>query len=247
MAFIWNDYYYLIIIAQILCVVHCMKNGKRDWIYLIVFLPVVGVIAYFIREIWPELNRGDSMSNLQSTFLPNQSIKEWEHKVRVSDTVTNRLHLADAYAQQRQYEKAIQLAASCLNGHHINDPAIIQRLARLYFYNGQFGESIASFNKFFAQKNVQMNNQDNELLFARALDGMNEVAQAEEMYKKVIRMHHSMEAMYYYGLLLKREQRNQEARAQFQAVIDEISLHPRYVRRMNTQWVRLSKKEMSTL
>jgi hypothetical protein len=47
--------------------------------------------------------------------------------------------------------------------------------------------------------------------------------------------------------MLKEQRRNKEAAAQFQAVRDEIELHPRYVRRMNTQWVRLSKKEMAGL
>ena len=242
-----NNSWYLIILLQIFCVVHTMKKGKRDWIYIIVFLPLVGVIAYFIREILPEINRGEFTTTLQSVFLPNHSINEWERKVRIADTVTNRLQLADAYAQQKQYAKAISLAASCLNGHHVNDTGIILRLARLYFYNGQYEESINSYNKVLTQKNVQMNKQEDELMYARALEGKGEPGKAEEEYKKVIRIHHSMEAMYYYGLFLKKQQRNQEALVQFQTVRDEINLHPRYVRRMNMQWVRLSKKEMSGL
>jgi hypothetical protein len=242
----WNNYYYLIILAQIFCVVHAMKKGKKDWIYIIIFLPAVGVIAYFIREILPEINRGEFTANLQNLFLLNHSINEWERRVRIADTVTNKLQLADAYAQQKQYAKAIALAESCQVGHHANDVGIIQRLARLYFYNEQYGESIASFKKLLSQKNL-MNNQGDELLYARALEGNTELERAEEEYKKVIRIHHSLEAMYYYGLMLKEQRRNKEAAAQFQAVRDEIELHPRYVRRMNTQWVRLSKKEMAGL
>lgn len=244
---ILNNSWYLIVLLQIFCVVHTMKKGKRDWIYIIVFLPLVGVIAYFIREILPEINRGEFTAGLQNLFLPNQSINEWERKVRIADTVTNRLQLADAYAQQKQYAKAISLTESCLSGHHLNDPGILLRLARLYFYNGQYEESISSYNKIQGQKNVQMSKQEDELLYARALEGKGEPGKAEEEYKKVIRIHHSMEARYYYGLFLKKLQRNQEAREQFQTVRDEIHLHPRYVRRMNMQWVRLSRKEMSGL
>jgi hypothetical protein len=224
-----------------------MKKGKKDWIYIIIFLPLAGAAAYFIREILPEINRGEFTANLQNLFLPNHGINEWERKVRIADTVTNRLQLADAYAQQKQYVKAISLTESCLTGHHVNDPGIILRLARLYFYNGQYADSINSYDKIRTQKNIQMNNQEDELLYARALEGKGEPGKAEEEYKKVVRMHHSMEAMYYYGVFLKKQQRNTEALAQFQTVRDEIHLHPRYVRRMNTQWVRLSRKEMSGL
>jgi hypothetical protein len=121
----WNNSYYLIILVQIFCVAHAMKKGKKDWIYIIIFLPLAGAAAYFIREILPEINRGEFTANLQNLFLPNHSIKEWERKVRIADTVTNRLQLADAYAQQKQYVKAISLTEACLNGHHVNDPGII--------------------------------------------------------------------------------------------------------------------------
>jgi hypothetical protein len=243
----WNNSYYLVILAQIFCVVHAMKKGKKDWIYIILFLPVAGAIAYFFREILPEINRGEFTSNLQNLFLPNHNINEWERRVRIADTVTNKLQLADAYAQQKQYAKAIALAESCQVGHHANDMGITQRLARLYYYNEQYGESITCFKKLLSSQKSGMNNQDDELLFAKALEGNTEMERAEEEYKKVIRIHHSLEAMYCYGLMLKKQRRNKEAAIQFQAVRDEIDLHPKYVRRMNMQWVRLSKKEMSDL
>jgi len=241
----WHNSYFLIILVQIFCLAHAAKKGKRDWFYIIIFFPLIGAIGYFVREILPEINRGEF--NLQNLFLPNYNINEWERKVRIADTVTNRLALADAYAQQKKYEKAISLTESCLTGHHANDPGIILRLARLYFYNGQYADSINSYDKILPRKNFQMNKQEDELMYARALEGKGEPGKAEEEYKKVIQVHHSMEAMYYYGLFLKKLQRNTEAAAQFRKVRDEIHLHPRYVRRMNMQWVRLSKKEMSGL
>lgn len=60
-------------------------------------------------------------------------------------------------------------------------------------------------------------------------------------------MHHSLEARYRLGLLFKKQQRKQEAGEQFQAAVDEIELHPRYVRRLHVQWARLSKRELSSL
>lgn len=243
----WNNYYYLILIAQLVCIVHAMKNGKKDWIYILLFLPGVGAIAYFIREIWPSINRGQVTSNLQQVFVPGQNIKELERKMRISDTVANRLALANAYAQRQQYQQAIELAQSCLNAHHANDQGILLLLARLYFYNEQYFESVSVYSKLLDMRNFRMTKQEDELLYARALEGCTEYVKAEEEYKKVIRMHHSLEAMYYYGVMLKKQQRAQEARTQFQAIKDEIDLHPGYVRRLNTQWVRLAKREMTTL
>ncbi|MCF6401486.1 hypothetical protein L3C95_01290 [Chitinophaga filiformis] len=243
----WNDYYYLILIAQLVCIVHAMKNGKKDWIYILLFLPGVGAIAYFIREIWPTINSGQVTSNLQELFVPGHNIKELERKVRLSDTVANKLALANAYAHRQQYQQAIELAQSCLNAHHANDQGILLLLARLYFYNEQYFESVSFYNRLLGMRNFRMTKQEDELLYARALEGSTDYVKAEEEYKKVIRVHHSMEGMYHYGMMLKKQQRLQEAKAQFQTVKDEIELHPGYVRRLNAQWVRLSKREMADL
>lgn len=243
----WNNYYYLILIAQLVCIVHAMKNGKKDWIYILLFLPGVGAIAYFIREIWPTINSGQMTGNLQQLFVPGHNIKELERKVRLSDTVTNRLALANAYAYRQQYQQAIELAQSCLNAHHANDQGILLLLARLHFYNEQYFESVSVYTRLLGMRNFRMTKQEDELLFARALEGSTEYVKAEEEYKKVIRVHHSLEAMYFYGLMLKKQQRIQEAKMQFQAVRDEIDLHPGYVRRLNAQWVRLAKREMAAL
>ncbi|HSD69286.1 MAG TPA: PLDc N-terminal domain-containing protein, partial [Woeseiaceae bacterium] len=49
----------LSVIVQIALVVHVMRSGRQTyWIYLIVFMPVVGSIAYLIVEILPELLAG---------------------------------------------------------------------------------------------------------------------------------------------------------------------------------------------
>jgi len=247
MNFFWNDYYYLVIIAQIICIVHAMKNNKKDWIYILLFLPGIGAIAYFIREIYPTLNKRQVGSNLQEMFAPGLSIRELERKVRIADTVSNKLVLANAYARQARYQEAIELAQSCLQGHHANDPGTLLMLARLYFYNEQYFDSVGAYNRLAGQRNAQIVKQEDQLLYARALEGSTEYGKAEEEYKKVIRIHHSLEAMYYYGLMLKGLQRTQEAKAQFQAVREEIDLHPGYVRKMNMQWVRQSKKEMAGL
>ena len=46
----------LSLLLQILCAVHVMKTGRPYyWIFIVMFAPMVGMIAYFIVEILPEL------------------------------------------------------------------------------------------------------------------------------------------------------------------------------------------------
>lgn len=243
----WSDYYYLVIILQIICVIHVLRTGRsREWLFFILFIPVIGIVVYFIREILPGITSGNMGENLMRTLSPNGRIREWEKRVRISDTVTNKMQLADAYAQQKQYDKAIELTLECANSF-TKDPGIILQLARLQFLNGQYAASIVSFDKLNTFKGVRMSKADDELMYARALEETMETARAEEEYQKIIRVHHSLEAMYYYGLLLKKQGRKSEARAQFEKTGQELDLHPRYVRRTIRKWVWLSKKELATL
>lgn len=241
----WNNYYYLFGIAQVFCIVHALKTGRRDWIYIILFLPVAGAVAYFIKEMLPEINRGVFWENLQRLFFPNARLRDLERRVRISDTITNKMNLAEELMLLKRYDEAMAQATACLQLRP-NDAGIILPLARMQFHSGRFAESAENFQKVLGIKN-RMNNPDDELLLARALEGMQETEKAEEEYKRIIRLHHSLEGRYRYGLLLKQLNRPQEAAAQFQAAKDEIELHPRYVRKLHAQWARLSARELRSV
>ncbi len=47
--------YFLVSVAcQIACVVHAVRHGRNQaWIMLIIFVPLVGCMAYFIVEVLP--------------------------------------------------------------------------------------------------------------------------------------------------------------------------------------------------
>jgi hypothetical protein len=238
-------FYIIGLLAQIFCIVHALKTGRKEWLYLLIFLPVAGAAVYFVMEIWPEVSRGEFRGNFIRVFLPNYKIKEMKQKLRVSDTITNKLNLANAYAEQKQYDKAIELAEDCLKDPYINHSGVWLQLARLFFGNEQYAETIAYLDKAKAMNYDKLDRPEDELIYARALAQTGDLVQAEEQFKKIIRVHHSMEAMYHYGMMLKKVGRNDEARQQFRAVREEKDLHPRYVRRLNSRWIRLSKSEMN--
>jgi hypothetical protein len=240
----WNDSYYFIAAIQIICILHALKTGRQNWLYLLIFLPLVGAIIYFVREILPDLTSGRSPVNLQGIILPGGRIKELERNLRISDTDANRLALAAEYARIGNYEKAIEITKSCLTGIYANDPGIMRDLATLYAHNEQYTESVTYFNKVLAVKNNKFDRPEDELAYAKALDGAGYTANAEEEYKKVIRVHHSAEAMYCYGMLLKKAGRTEEANKQFQLAVDQRELQPSHVRRAIAPWVSAARREL---
>lgn len=243
----WNDYYYIGIALQIVAIIHALKTGRNNWIYLLIFLPGIGAIVYFFMELLPEITNGNFSRGLKKRFFPNQEVNEWQRKVQISDSITNKLGLSNAYANQKQYDKAIELSLGCLQGHYSDDPAILLQLARQYFYSGQYKESLAYFDQLYAKNTARISIVEDELLYVRAQEGIGETELADKGYQRVIRNHHSLEARYYYGLFLKKQNRKDDAREQFQAVRSEIRLLPRYLRKRNAGWLRRSLRELLAL
>jgi hypothetical protein len=243
----WSNAYIFIFIPQILCIIHAYKTGRRDMIFLLIILPGLGTLAYIFLEILPEINRGEFFHNILRYVFPTALLRDLERKRAISDTVTNRLTLAEAYGDQKKYDKAIPLVKSCLSDLYANDPGILLLLAKLQFHAGEFSESITNFEKAFSSKKVVMKKAEDELVYAQALESGGYLEKAEEEYKKVVRLHQSIESMYRYGAFLKKQQRPQEARTQFQTLLKEICLHPRYVRRLNRKWIWLARKEAAGL
>jgi hypothetical protein len=229
------SYYYIIVVIQIACILHALKTGRRDWLYLLIFLPMIGAVIYFIREILPNFRTDNVARDIQHTFIPNSRIKELERNLAIADTDTNRLNLAAEYARQKQYGRAIELVKECMTGMYAQDPGMMLELARLYFHNEQPAESIKLFDRVMKEKNNRLDKSEDELLYARAQDAAGHKEPAEEEYKKVIRIHHSMEGRYFYGMMLKSQGRTQEAAEQFQIIQKEKNLHPQYVRRLNAE------------
>jgi len=242
-----GEYYYIIIALQVIMILHAFKTGRRQWLYLLIFLPLVGALVYFFMEIWPEISKGTFMPNVQRYFFPNRKIKEWERKVQIADSVTNQLGLANAYAEQGKYDQAIALAKSCLKGFYADDPAIHLQLGRYYFNNKEYAESLAHFDKLNSINKNRFGVMEDDLMYVRAQEGAGLTDVVDEGYKRVIRIHHALEARYYYGLFLKKQSRKTEARDQFQAIRDEIKLLPPYLRRRNAAWSRRALKEMLSL
>lgn len=110
-------------VLQLLLIIHIIKNRKPFlWLWLLVFLPYIGGLAYIIVELLPELPHNISVGDsLAQALHPEGSISQLEEQVKHQDTVTNRTLLADAYCSSGRYDEALALYDSCLSGPYSDD------------------------------------------------------------------------------------------------------------------------------
>jgi hypothetical protein len=79
----------LILAAQVLCAIHVVRTGRPYWwLFLIVMVPAVGVIVYFVAELLPGLlgSRGArrAVSGAARVFDPGRGLRAAQRQVEIS-------------------------------------------------------------------------------------------------------------------------------------------------------------------
>lgn len=154
-------------IFQLLLIIHMLKRNKPFvWLWLIVFLPYVGGIVYFIMEVLPELIHSQSVSNMGNVIddkiHPNRKIEDLEHLVKRQSTISNIVKLADAYSESGSYEKAIDLYKSCLQGPYEHDGDIQFKIVNSLFRAGKIDQAQEELKRYKAYNAII--NQEQEII-----------------------------------------------------------------------------------
>ena len=228
-------------IFQLLLIIHMIKRNKPFvWLWLIVFLPYIGGLVYFIMEVLPELIHSQSVSNMGSAidgrFHPNKKIEDLEHLVKRQGTISNIVQLADAYSEAGNYEKAVELYKSCLQGPYEHDGEIQFKIVNSLFraVNIPFAQEAL---KIYKEHN-EISNQEQAIIeilvnqdFAKLQDIFDNTSNFEVGYNLV---KHYLEI---------------EDLDKAEAIVEEMkeirTEYPMYKSGQNATWFKLSKRILS--
>lgn len=244
MPFFFNNYFYIFtVVLQAICVIHCLRRGRQNtWIWLIVFLPIIGCLIYFFTEIVTGREIEKVQSGVGVIFNPGGRVKRLEENLKFSDAFHNRVALADAYLETGQTNRAIELYESSLEGNFEENEHVLNQLIIAYSQVSRFGEIIPIAKKIY--KRPQFARSKAHILYAIALDytGNTELAEAE--FKLMKAKFSNFEARYQYGLFLLRHNRKDEARQIFGQIADEASHLTSQERNYNRAWIAQTKDEL---
>src|SRR5689334_9376466 len=101
-----------IILLQIACVIHAIRNDNAGWIWLIVFFPVIGSVAYLAMEVrGVGVGRGGRKlaGQLANAVQPTRRLEALRKQLEHAPTVNNRLALAEECVRHKLYDEALQL------------------------------------------------------------------------------------------------------------------------------------------
>ena len=231
--------------AQVFFAVHAVRQGKAWWLFILFFFPGVGVLVYFFAEYLPDMRTGGLRSagkRLARRLNPAAEVKRLEDEVALSNTVNNRLALAEAYLHAGRGDDAVALVRTCLNGIHEDDPRVLGALARACHAAGHMDEARDAMERL--KRQGTMLTASVQLLDARIAEDSGDVEGALRAYAVLSRGAAGEEARCRYALLLKRVGRPDEAYALFEEMLRHARVSSGHYRREEKKWLDVARKEL---
>lgn len=241
----------LVLACQVTCGLHVVRSGQeRYWIYLIIALPGLGCLIYFLGIMLPELlgsHRGRrTIKRVHDRLDPERHLRALRDELEVCDSRITRMNLAEELLRLNQAEEAEKHYQAALRGTDADAPDILLGLAKARFAQGNAGGCKQALDQLIAS-NPGYRSTDGHLLFARALEALEENAKAEEEYRALVAYYPGPEAQYRYALMLRRQGRQQEALAQLQQIHSHARRSPKHYRNLHQEWLTLSQQELRAL
>lgn len=244
--FFLNNYYYIIIILQAVCVIHCLRKGRnQQWIWLIVFLPLIGCLIYIFQEMFSGNEIQQVQSGVKTIINPTGKIKKLETQLKFSDTFNNRVALADAYLATGNTDKAIELYNSSLTGAFTESEHVHFQLIIAYCIKENYEAVLPLAKKMYNRP--QFARSKAHIAYALALENAGNKEQAEKEYQTMKARFANFEARYNYGRFLIRENRIDDARQLYKSIAEEETQLSNRERKYNRHWINLCKEELRKL
>ncbi len=238
----------LSIAVQAGLIAHVIKTGRNMiWILAIVFLPPAGPIAYVAVEILPALFGGRTgrraRSSVHRMIDPDHDLRRASAEVEISGNVDARRRLADELLERRQFDAAIRAYEGGLTGIFEHDPTLLAGLARAQFANNDFAGARSTLERL-SQHNPDFKSPESQLLYARTLEALGAVDQAERAYELAAPNFPGAEGRLRYALLLKRRGKLDQARGLLKDLLDGAKLGPAHYRRAQAEWLDIARREL---
>lgn len=233
------------------CVVHAARNGNlMPWIYVIVFLPFIGSVAYLVVNVLPQMWASQDAQKIKEAALdlrdPERNLRKLKHDADLSSSVDARQRLADEYLRIGRAEEGLPIYRSIAQTGFDDDPRLQMGFVRSLVETANFAEAEDVLDRF-QREHPHKTDADGHLLYARALAGQGKTEAALKEYDAVVGYFPGPEALCRYAQYLQSIGRPDEAREHFRVIVKTIDTSPPHVKRINKRWYLIAKGQLSAV
>ena len=238
-------FYIAPLVLELCCIIHAVRTGRYfPWLMIIIFLPMLGSIAYLAVEVAPGFVRSRTSNRLaagvRAAADPNRGFRQAKRDAEMVGSVNAKRALAEQHLARGNYADAIGLYESMLAGQFKDDPALLQGLARAQFQAGDGAGAQASLDAL-QKADPSFVSADAHLLYARALELQGKDNEALDEYKRLVRYFPGEEVRCRYAMLLQKTGALDEARPLFAEIVKSLDGAPGHYRRAQKEWGNIAK------
>jgi hypothetical protein len=228
------------LLLSILCCAHIVRtNQPMFWLWIVLFFPWVGALAYGAIVILPGLFGGPTVRKMgaaaRETLDPTREYREAKTACDETPTVHNRMRLAKAAAAMGRHEEAEQLYREAAVGIHAEDPVLRLGRAQALVDLGHYAEGLDLLQQL-DPKNERIRTPAAVLAIARALEGLGRIGEADAAYEQAAERMPGLEAVGRRAAFLARHGRADEAREMITDMDRRIAAASPQFRRDGRQW-----------
>jgi hypothetical protein len=243
MGFLFSGvFYYLVhpwgLLLLGAAVVHFIRRRPDGyWLWIILFLPVIGPAIYLCAEAIPDMGL---LRGTLKVFPRRKRIKQLEMLVRQNPSAGNYEELGELYLDDGKlvqaraaFDRAIAARSDTLDAFYKRGLCAVKL--------GDAAAAIPDLEKVVAQEpGYDFYRAGGLLAHAYALTGQK--ARAETLFRQVTERSVASETYLNFAELLAQEGKNAEAREWAQKVLDKKPSMPGYLRRRERPWFRSANK-----
>lgn len=188
--------------------------------YLVIFLvPGIGALIYLITQVFSKQGVKKVQTNVTTVINPTKKVRTLEQKVEFADTFQNRLDLADAYLELKDYGTAISAYKVALSGSETNDFYGNTQLIEAFFASEKYEEVVTTATRISGHPDFERSRSN--FLYGLSLFKTGVVEEAEIVLRKIDRRYSNYEERLVLATFLSENGKNEDALEILNALLEE--------------------------
>jgi hypothetical protein len=225
-----------LLVSIVLCVHVVRTNQQIFWIFVILFIPVLGSLVYLAAVVLPDMVGGTRAKRMgmaaRDAIDPGREYRTAKAAMADTTTVHNRMRLAAAAAALGRHAEAEQLYADAAQGIHADDPTLLLGRANALIELGRANEALPLVDKLVQEQATR--SPATALAQARVYEALGHYKEADAAYQWASGRLPGLEALARYAAFLAHTGRKSEA-------ADNLAEIDRRIERSNPQFRRESR------
>ncbi|WP_438424983.1 CDC27 family protein [Aquimarina macrocephali] len=220
--------YFLIIALQGFCVYHAVKNKNNYyWFFVIIFLPVLGSVIYLLTQVFGKKDLDVVQDEIVNVINPTKKIDDLQKQLDFAETFQNRVNLADALLEIKDYPNAINEYEVALSTNYDEDAGVVKKLIEGYYQTKNYDKVIFCAEKIMTKSDFKGSR--SQFLYGLALEEIGQSEKAEEQLKQIDQRYSNYQERYTLAQFLVEKGKIEDAKE----ILSEILIESQHMSKPN--------------